>query len=65
MDARIDELESRFTLQERLVNELSEVIWSQQQQLDALKAVVQQLETKLGGDPGLVDASEHEKPPHY
>ena len=52
-------------LQERLVNELSDVIWSQQQQLDALKIALQQLEKKLGGDPGLVDATQDEKPPHY
>ena len=65
MDARIDELESRFTHQERLVNELSEVVWSQQQQLDTLKRMVGQLEQKLGADPGLVDAKADEKPPHY
>ncbi len=65
MDARIDELESRFTHQERLVNELSEVVWAQQRQLDALQRLVGQLEQKLGGDPGLVDAKADEKPPHY
>ena len=65
MQERIDELESRFTLQEHLVNELSEVIWKQQKQLDALQRLVGQLEQKLGGDPGLVDGKADEKPPHY
>ena len=65
MQARIDELESRFTHQERLVNELSEVIWSQQKQLDALQKLVGQLEQKLSADPGLVDGKADEKPPHY
>ncbi len=65
MDARIDELESRFTHQERLLNELSEVVWAQQQQLDSLQRLVGQLEQKLGADPGLVDGRADEKPPHY
>jgi SlyX protein len=65
MGDRIDELESRFTLQERQLNELSDVVWAQQRQLDALQRLVGQLEQKLGSDPGLVDAKADEKPPHY
>ena len=65
MPDRIDELEARFTLQERQINELSEVLWAQQRQLDQLQRLVGQLEEKLGGDAGLVDAKADEKPPHY
>lgn len=64
-DARITELETRFTHQERLVSELSDVVWKQQQELDRLTKAVAILEQKLSGDPGLVDAHQHEKPPHY
>jgi SlyX protein len=65
MDTRISELEARFTHQDRLLTELSEVVWKQQQELDALRAAVQQLEKKLAGDGGLVDARQDERPPHY
>ncbi|MBS1150431.1 MAG: SlyX-like protein [Myxococcaceae bacterium] len=65
MDARITELETRFTHQERQLTELSEVVWQQQQELDRLTRVVHQLQQKLAGDPGLVDAHQDEKPPHY
>lgn len=65
MEPRIIELEARFTVQEQLVADLSEVIWKQQQQLDRLERTVHELEQKLGGDPGLVEARTDEKPPHY
>lgn len=65
MEDRITELEARFTLQERQVSELSEVLWKQQQELDRLTKTVIELSQKLSGDPGLVDAHQHEKPPHY
>ncbi len=65
MEDRISELEARFTLQERQVSELSEVLWKQQQELDRLTKTVIELSQKLSGDPGLVDAHQHEKPPHY
>ena len=65
MEDRISELEARFTLQERQVSELSEVLWKQQQELDRLTTTVIELSQKLSGDPGLVDAHQHEKPPHY
>ncbi|MFO0596913.1 MAG: SlyX family protein [Myxococcaceae bacterium] len=50
---------------EKTVGELSDVVWRQQQELDALKEVVRGLKDKLSGDPGLVDASRHDRPPHY
>lgn len=65
MEPRINELEARFTQQEHTVAELSEVIWKQQQQLDRLTKIVHELQQKLAGDPGLVDANQDEKPPHY
>lgn len=65
MESRIDELEARFTQSEHTVAELSEVIWKQQQQIDGLTRIVHELQQKLAGDPGLVDANQHERPPHY
>ena len=66
MDERITELELRFTEQERLLQELSGVLFSQQREMDALRAQVARLEKKLQAEPGLVDPSgDKDPPPHY
>lgn len=64
-DARLNELEIRFTQQQELLQELSEVLYAQQRELDALRLEVGGLKKKLEGDPGLVDARQQERPPHY
>jgi SlyX protein len=64
-DRRVDELEIRYAHLERLVQDLSDVIWKQQRELDALKETTRQLREKVTVDPGLVDASRNERPPHY
>ena len=64
-DGRLTALEIRFTQQQELLQELSEVLYAQQRELDALRLEVGQLKKKLEGDPGLVDARQQERPPHY
>ena len=64
-DRRVDELEIRYAHLERLVQDLSDVIWKQQRELDALKEATRQLRDKVQVDPGLVDASRNDRPPHY
>jgi SlyX protein len=64
-DGRLTELEIRFTQQQELLQELSEVLYAQQRELDALRLEVGALKKKLEGDPGLVDARQQERPPHY
>lgn len=64
-EERIIELEIRFMQQQELLQELSDVLYSQQRLIDALKAEVELLKKKLEADPGLVDARQHERPPHY
>jgi SlyX protein len=64
-DPRVDELEIRYSQLDRLVHELSDVIWRQQRELDSLRELTKQLRDKLQSDPGLVDASRNERPPHY
>lgn len=65
MEERIIELEIRFTEQQALLNELSEVLVGQQREIDLLKSKLALAEQKLQAEPGLVDASERERPPHY
>ncbi len=64
-DSRLMELELRYMQQAELLQQLSDVLYTQQKTLDALKAEVELLKSKLAGDPGLVDAKQHERPPHY
>jgi SlyX protein len=64
-ESRIVELELRYMQQQELLQELSEVLYAQRRELDALRAEVDLLKKKLEGEPGLVDARQQEKPPHY
>ena len=66
MSERIDTLEFKVAHLERALQELSDVLYRQQRELDALRALneqllqqVQQLEDR-GGDPNRVEI-----PPHY
>lgn len=59
--ARLTELELRYTEQQALLQELSEVIYGQQRELDSLRAELQQLRGRLAES----DVGPGEKPPHY
>ena len=62
---RLTTIEERYAHLEKLVTELSEVVYKQQQEIDTLRHVVASLKDKVGGDPGIVDPSQQERPPHY
>ncbi|WP_309897395.1 SlyX family protein [Archangium sp.] len=64
-ESRIVELELRYMQQQELLQELSEVLYAQRRELDALKLELALVKKKLEGEPGLVDARQQEKPPHY
>jgi SlyX protein len=64
-DSRFIELELRYMQQADLLQQLNDVLYAQQQELDTLKAEVDLLKRKLEGEPGLVDAKQQERPPHY
>jgi len=64
-DSRLTELELRYMQQAELLQQLSDVLYTQQKAMDVLKAEVELLKNKLAGDPGLVDAKQLERPPHY
>ena len=66
MEERIVELELKFTEQQRLLQELSEVIWAQGQSIERLEHELAAMGQKLVAmEPGLVDASAVERPPHF
>jgi SlyX protein len=64
-ESRLIELELRYMQQQELLLQLNDVLYTQQRALDVLTAEVELLKRKLEGEPGLVDARQHEKPPHY
>jgi len=65
-DARLDSVEFKIAHLERAVQELSDVLYRQQQQLDAALAAQQRLREQLEDIEGRTgDASPVEIPPHY
>ncbi|MBX5482968.1 MAG: SlyX family protein [Myxococcaceae bacterium] len=65
LESRVAELELRYTEQQRLLQDLSDVVYAQQKSIDLLMAEVALLRKKLEAEPGLVDANAVERPPHY
>jgi SlyX protein len=66
-DARLESLEMKLAYLEQASLELGDVVYRQQQELDALSARMQRLSERLEAlmeeDPGPAQADE--KPPHY
>jgi len=65
MEERIIELELRFTEQQALLGELSDVLYAQGKTLERLQVEVAALRERLAAEPGLVEATDVERPPHY
>ena len=65
MDDRLNELELRYTEQQSLLQELSDVLYRQQREIDALTGEVARLKAKISsfGEPANIGPAE--KPPHY
>ncbi len=65
-EARIETLEIKLAHLERALQELSDVIYRQQQQLDAANERHQRLLDRLAADASPAEpASQFEIPPHY
>ena len=67
VDQSIELVETKIAYMERAVGELSDVVFRQQQEIQALKAQIDQLRDRLAsaqGQEGPVDL-EQERPPHY
>lgn len=66
MENRVIELETKISYQEHLLQELNDVIASQQQQIDRLEKELQRIREHLKGDSGqLARPGEEAPPPHY
>lgn len=64
-ETRLADLEVKCAYLEKTLSELSDVVWKQQRELDALKDAYRGLKARLNAEPGLVDGSVNERPPHY
>ncbi len=62
MESRIVDLEVRYTLLERQVAELSDVVFAQQRAIDGL---LRQLSATQADLAQLSESPTNEKPPHY
>jgi SlyX protein len=66
LDARVAELETRYMLQQDVIQQLSDVLWRQQQEVDALKQRVHALERRVvDGSTADAPAPDDDLPPHY
>ena len=66
MEERIVEVELRFTEQQRLLQELSDVVYAQARSLDRLEHELAAMGQKVAAmEPGLVDANLVARPPHF
>ncbi|MBE9503391.1 MAG: SlyX family protein [Proteobacteria bacterium] len=67
MESRIVDLEMRFMQQDSTIQELNEVLISQQKQIDELSREVDLLKKQIrASSPSLIrDPSEETPPPHY
>ncbi len=67
LNERIIELETKSSYQEHLIQELNEVVISQQKQIDALEASIQRMSDYLKNNQGsqLARPDEEVPPPHY
>ncbi|MBZ4402091.1 SlyX family protein [Myxococcus sp. AS-1-15] len=64
-ESRITELELRYMQQQETLQALSDVLYQQQRVIEALRVELDLLKKKLEAEPGLVDARQQERPPHY
>ena len=65
MEERLQELELRYTLQQDLLHELSDVVARHEREISALRREVEQLRSRRPGDESLLPFDPDEKPPHY
>jgi SlyX protein len=65
--ARVTELEARYTLQQDLLQQLSDVLWRQRQELDLLEQRVAALERRVADVGAATDTPSRDEdlPPHY
>jgi SlyX protein len=67
IEERLENIETKISLQEDLVEELNKTIYQQQQKLERLEAICESLVRHMESleEAGNVSRTANEKPPHY
>lgn len=67
LSARVTELEARYMLQQDLLEQLSDVLWRQQQKIDLLEQRLSVLERRVADVGAATDTPPRDEdlPPHY
>lgn len=67
MDERLTDLEVKLSFQDRMIQDLNEVVIRQQHEIEKLRAEVKTIRSQIGDtdSPQIRDQSEEAPPPHY
>ncbi len=66
LDIRLETVETKISYQEHLIQELNEVIISQQNQMDKLEKMLEQLRSYINhAEAGQTTPEQEAPPPHY
>ncbi len=66
MQTRLENLETKISYQEHMIQELNEVVIAQQHQIDKLEKALQQLQGYISHTEARLSVPEQEAPPpHY
>ena len=66
LDTRLEALETKISYQEHLIQELNEVVISQQNQIDKLDKALRQLQSYINHtETGQTTPEQEAPPPHY
>ena len=66
LDIRLEAVETKISYQEHLIQELNEVVISQQNQIDKLEKALQQLRSHINHtETGQTTPEQEAPPPHY
>jgi SlyX protein len=64
-DESLEQVQSKIAYLERAMAELSDVVFRQHREIQALEMQVKVLRERLEGSPSEVRPPEQERPPHY
>ncbi|MBV1881116.1 MAG: SlyX family protein [Pseudomonadales bacterium] len=67
MDKRLDEIETKLAYQEHTIQELNDVVFQQQKQIDKLELICKRQHERLSDISDSIPEGkpQDEKPPHY
>ncbi|MBI1174334.1 MAG: SlyX protein [Sideroxydans sp.] len=67
IEERLENIETKISFQEDLIEELNKTVYQQQQKLDRLEAICEALARQIAAQAESMNEGKpaHERPPHY